>query len=647
MDLAGERLNIARKMKEFVDSERSKDGTAVSAAFVKDGELVAAFACGTQDGNPEKPATVNDLYHIGSVGKIYCTLAVMKLVEMGKVSLDEPVVQYLPRFIMKDDRYKQITLRMCLNHSSGLPGTNIKNNFCYKWLDEDISYEQFYDYLAKSKLKADPGDYSVYCNDGFMLAALVVSEVSGMSYIQFLQEKITKPFGAPSVCSGGNIPENRIYIREKGKPSEYRIVLGSAGILTDMTDCAKVGYLFLDPKDVFKSESLGETTRPQGKSFIADITSENYGLGLDSINYKNGVYDFGENTLVKDGGTPTFSSYLLVSKKFNLSAAISLTRDSKLNHQAILCDLCAMLLDEYNINIRKELKIETHEVIKIPIPVEYMGKFSGIYYNNMEIFRISFDTNSINIQKRDLNGNAWKDFMKSEDFDGQRFFSGTRSFMFEEHRGSIYWILEILPDRYPMAQKSENILPLNNVWRNRFGKQYLVCDANPTDFVWTDLGTALTIQEFEQEGILCFINKGGIRTRSLPAIPAGEWETDMFLNAPGFGSRDGFAPFIYKKDGIEYLYACGFTYIDSAYVTPLQTGRVISEKGEQNKVYTITAGNKLNINLPIEIRIVMLNSDLNLYYDSASGKEIIETCDGYILFINERPMDISVEVYPI
>lgn len=107
-----------------------------------------------------------------------------------------------------------------------------------------------------------------------------------------------------------------------------------------------------------------------------------------------------------------------------------------------------------------------------------------------------------------------------------------------------------------------------------------------------------------------------------------------------------FAPFIYEKDGILYLYSCGFTYIDSAYITPLQTGRVISEKGEQNKVYTITAGNKLNINLPTEVRIVMLNSDLNLYYDSASGKEIIETCDGFILFINERPMDISIEVCP-
>ena len=61
MDLSGTRLDIAQKLKEYVESKRNKEGTAVSAAFIKDGELVSAFACGTQDGNPEKPATINDL----------------------------------------------------------------------------------------------------------------------------------------------------------------------------------------------------------------------------------------------------------------------------------------------------------------------------------------------------------------------------------------------------------------------------------------------------------------------------------------------------------------------------------------------------------------------------------------------------------
>ncbi|HEX2945848.1 MAG TPA: serine hydrolase [Clostridia bacterium] len=644
MDLTGTRPDIAQKMKEFMESKRNKDGTAVSAAFMKDGELIAAFACGTQDGNAEKPATVHDLYNIGSVSKVYCALAVMKLVEMDKVILDMPVVEYLPRFTMKDGRYKQITLRMCLNHSSGLPGVIVKNRICEKWLDESITYDQFYDYLAKSMLKADPGDFSVYCNDGFTLAELVVSEVSGMSYIRFLQEYITKPANAPSTCSGGSIPDNRSRIREKGKPDEYLMHIGAGGILTDMADCAKVGSLFIDPKKIFKIGILDETTRPQGKSFIPNFTYENLGLGWDCVNYTNGAYDLGWNTLVKDGSTLSFGSFLLVSKKHNLSAAISLTSDNKVNYQALLCDLCAILLDEYNINIRGGTKKEAHEAVKTPVPIEYSEKYSGIYYNNMAIFCVSFDDDMVSIQSRDLNGDGWNDYLSGGDFDGRRFFSGEMSFAFEEHRGNMYYIMEWLPERYPMAQKRDNFPPLNEVWKSRIGKKYLVCDANPTEYFLTDLGTALTIREFEQEGVLCFINKGGNISRSIPAIQAGERETDMFLDAPGLGSRDGFAPFIYEENNIMYLYACGYTYIDTVFLSPLQTGRIVSEKGEQNRIYSITAGHKLNIDIPAGVRVVMLNYDLSLNYDSRSGQNPVETCDGFILFINEVPMNLFVEV---
>lgn len=644
MDLTGTRPDIAQKMKEFVESKRNKDGTAVSAAFVKDGEHIAAFACGTQDGNAEKLATVHDLYNIGSVSKVYCTLAVMKLVEMDKVILDMPVVEYLPRFTMKDSRYKQITLRMCLSHSSGLPGVVVKNRICEKWLDESIIYDQFYDYLAKSMLKADPGDFSVYCNDGFTLAELVVSEVSGMSYIRFLQEYITKSANAPSTCSGGSIPDNRSRIREKEKPDEYLMHIGAGGILTDMADCAKVGSLYIDPKGVFKIGILDETTHPQGKSFIPSFTYENLGLGWDCVNYTNGAYDLGENTLMKDGNTLSFGSFLLISKKYNLSAAISLTFDNKVNYQALLCDLCAMLLDEYNINIRRGTEKEAREAIKTPVPIEYSEKYSGIYYNNMEILRVSFDDDMVSIQSRDLNGDGWNDHLRGGDFDGQRFFSGATSFAFEEHRGSMYYIMEWLPERYPMAQKHDNFPPLNEAWKNRIGKKYLVCDANPTEYFLTNLGTALTIREFEQEGVLCFINKGGNMSRSIPAIPAGKEETDMFLDAPGLASRDGFAPFIYEENSIKYLYTCGFTYIDTAFLSPLQTGWIVSEKGEQNRIYTITAGHKLNIDIPTGVRVIMLNSDLSLNFDSASGTNPVETCDGFILFINEVPMKLFVEV---
>ncbi len=645
MDLTGTRPDIARKMKELAESRRNMDGTALSAAFMKDGELIAAFACGTQDGNAERPATVHDVYNIGSVSKVYCALAVMKLVEMGKVSLDIPVAEYLPRFTMKDERYKQITLRMCLNHSSGLPGSMLKNRICEKWVNETVTCQQFYDYLKNSKLKADPGDFSVYCNDGFTLAELVVSEVAGMSYIRFLQESIMKPANAPSACSGESIPGNCAHIREKKKPEEYLPHIGAGGIISDLADCAKIGNLFLDPQEVFKIGTLDETALPQGKSFIPSFTWENIGLGWGCVNYTNTAYDFGENTLVKDGGTISFGSYLLVSKKYSLSAAISTTHDNKVDYQALLCELCAMLLDEYDIDIRREVKNETTKLAetKTPVSIEYSKNYSGIYYSNHEIYRVDFNADSVCIQIRNLRGDGWNDYLKGGDFDGRRFWSGETSYAFEEYRGSTYCIIENSPRRVPIAQKRDYFPPLNDAWKSRLGKKYLICDANPIEYLLTDLGTALTIRELEQ-GVMSFIFGGGKTPYAVAAVPAGEYETDMFVDATGHGSRDGFAPFIYERNGIEYLYSCGYTYIDAAYLKPLQTGEVTSEGGEQNRLYSVTAGNKLNIDIPTGVRIVMLNSDLSLYYDSVSGQELPETCAGFILFINECPMRVWVEV---
>ena len=643
MKLTGARLDISEKLYELAESKRSKDGTAVSAAFIKDGELVAAFACGTQDGNIKNPATVRDLYNIGSVSKVYCALAVMKLVEIGKVSLDAPVAEYLPRFTMKDCRYAQITLRMCLNHSSGLPGVTLKNRICEKWLDENKTSEQFFDCLAKSKLKADPGDYSVYCNDGFNLAAFVVSAVSGMSYIRFLQEYITNPANAYSTFSGENIPDNLIRIREKGQPDEYLINIGDGGIVSSVSDCAKIGYIFIEPNEVFSIGTLDETARPQGRSFIPNSWLEIIGLGWDFVNFVNDSYDFGENTLVKDGGTLSFASYLLVNKKLKLSAAISLTRDNKVNHQSLLFDLCAMLLDEYGINIRRKIINKSGGIVKMPVPLEYSEKYSGIYYCLMNIFRVSFDTDSVSIQRRDLNGEGWKDFLIARGFDGQRFLSGARPLMFEEHRNKIYFIAGI--ERYAQAQKCDGFPPLNKAWKSRIDKKYIICNVNPYEIFFADLGAALTIRELEQEGILSFIYMGGNVPYSIPAIPAGEQETDMFLDAPGSGSRDIFAPFIYEEDGVEYLYSCGFTYIDSVNLKQLQTGHVISEKSEQNRIYCITAGRKLDIDIPNGVRVIMLNSDLSFYYDSVSEQKLPETCNGYILFINEVSMDFPVEIF--
>ena len=84
-------MNIQQKLSDILKLNLPRKWTSVSYAIMVDGKLVAADALG-QDGTKDKnPVTLNHTYNVCSISKIFCTVAVMKLVEQGKVDLDHPI----------------------------------------------------------------------------------------------------------------------------------------------------------------------------------------------------------------------------------------------------------------------------------------------------------------------------------------------------------------------------------------------------------------------------------------------------------------------------------------------------------------------------------------------------------------------------
>ena len=143
----------------------------VGWAVWQDGRIISSGSRTAQSA-PGK----GDAYNIGSIDKMFTATAVMQLAERGKLNLDQPVVKYLPAFKMADARYKDITVRMLLNHSSGLMGSSLNSGMLF----DDTTPVDLLERLSTQRLKAAPGAYSVYCNDGFSLAGLVVEAVGGM-----------------------------------------------------------------------------------------------------------------------------------------------------------------------------------------------------------------------------------------------------------------------------------------------------------------------------------------------------------------------------------------------------------------------------------------------------------------------------------
>ncbi len=172
----------------------AQSGTpSVSVALQDNGVIVWEEAFGVTNRETGAAATVDTLYNIGSCSKVVVTAAIMILVDRGLVALDTPVIRYLPGWQMADPRYANITVRMLLNHSSGLPGTNERNIFTFRAVPH--YEEQTLAALASLDLKAAPGQFSVYCNDGFTVAQHVVAEVANLSYPEFVRQEILNPLG--------------------------------------------------------------------------------------------------------------------------------------------------------------------------------------------------------------------------------------------------------------------------------------------------------------------------------------------------------------------------------------------------------------------------------------------------------------------
>jgi len=174
----------------FVQSHMHDRGIpGVAVAVIDHGEVVhqAGFGAADPGGRAVTPQT---LFRIGSNSKGFTALAIMQLVEQGRVSLDAPVQQYLPWFRLTDaDESARITVEQLLYHTSGIPASALYDSF----IDPNVSLEQYGRDLARVHTNRPVGASFEYSNANYDLAGLIVEAVSGQSYADYLQQHIFDP----------------------------------------------------------------------------------------------------------------------------------------------------------------------------------------------------------------------------------------------------------------------------------------------------------------------------------------------------------------------------------------------------------------------------------------------------------------------
>jgi len=307
--------------------------TAVSVAVLADDRVVWREAFGYADRDNGVLATPDTRFNIASVSKMVSALSVMILRDRRQLALDQPLVELLPAFHMRSDGYTRITVRHLISHASGVPGNNYRNgtNFVpYTTYAQDTM-----EALAQSRLKHEPGEMAMYCNDGFTMVEPLVKQLTGLSYPEFVQREIFTPLGmslsgfALAPAAEGTFAH--AYDKGKRVPQEFPAGYATGGMVAAPSDLLKLARLLLDEglyagQRIVSAEAVREMGMDQRARtrIIADPASSlwRWGLGWDTVR-QPGLDAAGLRAWNKSGAFEFFGTQFLVLPEPRLAMMIT------------------------------------------------------------------------------------------------------------------------------------------------------------------------------------------------------------------------------------------------------------------------------------------------------------------------------------
>ncbi len=148
------------------------------------------FASGWHNRESKIPAKPDALFKIASISKLYDAVAVTKLVSDGRLSLDKTIAEYLPELQGRIEYADKITLRMMIQHRSGIPNFTNAPNF---WGNPTKTYEESLALILDKSANFEPGEDYEYCNTNYLLVNKIMDDALGYENFQFIQEEILAP----------------------------------------------------------------------------------------------------------------------------------------------------------------------------------------------------------------------------------------------------------------------------------------------------------------------------------------------------------------------------------------------------------------------------------------------------------------------
>ena len=255
-----------------------------SLVLVREGAVAAIADEGYQDLDAKRPVDRDTIYHWASITKTFTGIAIMQLRDRGRLSLDDPIVKYVPEFARVHNPYgdaSQVTIRHMMTHTSGLRAPTWPWGGDQPWHPfEPTEWQQLVAMLPYTELNFRPGSKYSYSNPGVVFLGRIIELLAGEDYEVYITKNVLMPLGmhasffdrAPYFLRGHR---SHSYVRSDAGLTEMPfdfdtgITVSNGGLNAPVADMARYIAFLMAPaatpadEAVLKRASLEEMWQPQ------------------------------------------------------------------------------------------------------------------------------------------------------------------------------------------------------------------------------------------------------------------------------------------------------------------------------------------------------------------------------------------------
>ncbi len=261
--------------------EKSSVGN-LAMMLIEDGEISETYYHSSG-----KAVDENTIFPVASISKWATAVGVMKLVQSGQLDLDRPVEEYLTRWQLPNSEYdnRGVTIRRLLSHSAGLV-----DQLGYAGFGPDEKVQSLEESLTKAAdapwsdgvaaVGYEPGSEYMYSGGSYTLLQLIIEEITGQSYVDYMATEVFSPLGmTQSTFSPDSLPDGDfapVYKTDgRTRPMKRFTALAAASLYTSVSDLSKLMKAHLSANPVLSAETIDLMAEPTSYRGSVPV----YGLG--------------------------------------------------------------------------------------------------------------------------------------------------------------------------------------------------------------------------------------------------------------------------------------------------------------------------------------------------------------------------------